>query len=541
MDKSRVNDREYMRQEMLVNHKAVQLLGEDLRKNPDFIMEMVKDDSFKYYWALLKVIDKGLINNDFMIPYMRALYDRGVLNYNSIQQFSPILPQDFLRDNKAFWDTLIELGITDYEVGDKEDLSRRRRQKIAEMMSRIETVTVEEFRRITTETYRDNPKFMLKVISKNPSLYVCLSPKLKANLHFRQVLISKVPGVATIIEADEAKKQEERQAQRSERKRQKEEEKRKEKLEEEDRIRREYKEQGEQHPNLILVKDFLIANTSKSLYCSIRNIPISQLDIAIQEVCGIYPEIALEVAKKNAQASAIHLNTIESINSKLLSGEMTLKQYSREFYKGKKIKTLLSHITDKNERKQFHTLVVNAIASGELTMMDYLRLFSEEYDYRTITNSINTYMNTASKEMPELKGKGKSIDRATIEIKTLRKYSKPYQTKDFLGQKMGFVNSEGKIEMITITQEHIEYAKKYLHLEDEYICYATINSILLKLIKGEITFEDIDARRTENIPMKAVVANAINSGITTGEVHDFDLSTGEKSKVLSEEGVAIDE
>ena len=143
MDKSRVNDREYMRQEMLVNHKAVQLLGEDLRKNPDFIMEMAKNEKFKFYWALLKVIDKGLINNDFMIPYMRALYDRGVLNYNSIQQFSAILPQDFLRDNKAFWDTLIELGITDYEVGDKEDLSRRRRQKIAEMMSRIETVTVE--------------------------------------------------------------------------------------------------------------------------------------------------------------------------------------------------------------------------------------------------------------------------------------------------------------------------------------------------------------------------------------------------------------
>lgn len=277
------------------------------------------------------------------------------------------------------------------------------------------------------------------------------------------------------------------------------------------------------------------------MYCSIHNIPISQLDIAIQEVCSVYPEIASEVAKKNAQASAIHLNTVESINSKLLSGEMTLKQYSREFYKGKKIKTLLSHITDENERKQFHTLVVNAIASRELTMMDYLRLFSEEYDYRSITNSINTYMNTASKEMPELKGKGKSIDRATIEIKTLRKYSKPYQTKDFLGQKMGFVNSEGKTEMITITQEHIEYAKKYLHLEDEYICYATINSILLKLIKGEITFEDIDARRTENIPMKAVVVNAINSGITTEEVHNVDLSTGEKSKVLGEEGVTIDE
>ena len=44
MDKSRVNDMEYMRKEMLVNHKAVQLLGEDLRKNVIEIRNPLSED-----------------------------------------------------------------------------------------------------------------------------------------------------------------------------------------------------------------------------------------------------------------------------------------------------------------------------------------------------------------------------------------------------------------------------------------------------------------------------------------------------------------
>ena len=548
MDKNRINDMEYMKQELKANRRCIDFLGENLRKNPDFILEIAKDKDFKYHWALLRVVDQSLINTDFIISYVRALYDKGVMTTNSVYSLSGILPKDFRRGNKKLWDALIELGLIDHEISDIELIlaSGKRKSKFNEMMTRIDTVTVEEFKKRTNVINRNDPEFMLDVISKNPSLCVCLSEKLKANSDFVRLLISKVPEIEPIIKLDEEKRKEEynqKEKEKQERKieleRQREETRKQKELEEQNRIVMEYKEQGEQHPNLILVNDFLEANTSKILFCKKHNIDIEQLNHAIKEVSFIYPEIATKVAKRNEQTSAIHLSTVESINNKLLSGEITPKQYSREFYKRKKIDTLLAHITDENERKQFHTLVVKAIASGELTMMDYMRLFSEEYDYKTIINNINTYMKTASKEMPELQGKDKPINMATIELKSLKKYSKPYKSKDFVGTERGFVNSDGKTEMVTITEEYLEYAKKYLHLEDEYICYLTMNSILSKLIKGEITFEDIDKRMTKTISMKSVVVNALNNGTTIDEVTYSDLTEKNKLQEKSIEGETI--
>ena len=550
MDKNRANDREYMKKEMEANRHCVRLLGEDLRKNPEFIIEMVKDKKFNYFWALLEVVDKSLINTDFIISYVKTLNERGAIKPSSIKKLCGILPSSFLDGNKKFWDAMIELGLTDHEICENSESGRlkRREKKIAEMMNRIDRVSIEEFVKLTNEVYRGKPEFMLEVISKNPSLYSCLSEELKLDADFIQLLKSKVPGIENIIEADEQKRQaiqsqkeKEKQERKFEDERQKEESKKQKELEEQNRIIQEYKEQGEQHPNLILVNDFLKTNTSKMLFCKKYNIDIEQLNNAIKEVSLVYPEIATKITERNKQTSAIYLNSIESIINKLLSGEMTIEQYSRENYKGKRIDAILDKITDENKRKQFHTLVVKAIASGKLTMMDYMRLFSKEYDYKTIINSINQYMKIASKEIPELQGKDKPLHMANIEIKSLKKYSRPYKSNDFIGTSKGYVDSKGKTIMVPIAEEYITYARKYLQLEDEYICYATMNSALSKLVKGEVTFEEIDEKTTKKISMKSVVANAINNGTTIEDVMHSDLIEQEHLQENIIEGETIDD
>lgn len=183
MDKNRINDMEYMKQELKANRRCIDFLGENLRKNPDFILEIAKDKDFKYHWALLRVVDQSLINTDFIISYVRALYDKGVMTTNSVYSLSGILPKDFRRGNKKLWDALIELGLIDHEISDIELIlaSGKRKSKFNEMMTRIDTVTVEEFKKRTNVINRNDPEFMLDVISKNPSLCVCLSEKLKAN------------------------------------------------------------------------------------------------------------------------------------------------------------------------------------------------------------------------------------------------------------------------------------------------------------------------------------------------------------------------
>ena len=43
-DKNRTDEPEYMKNQMIVNHQSIRFLGEKLRNNPDFILEMLKND-----------------------------------------------------------------------------------------------------------------------------------------------------------------------------------------------------------------------------------------------------------------------------------------------------------------------------------------------------------------------------------------------------------------------------------------------------------------------------------------------------------------
>ena len=128
-------------------------------------------------------------------------------------------------------------------------------------------------------------------------------------------------------------------------------------------------------------------------------------------------------------------------------------------------------------------------------MTDYVRLFSNQYDYKTTIDSVNTFIKEVAKRNPELTGKDKTINIARKQIYQLNKYKRQYNSKDFLGVKKGYKNlNNGEITEAVITKEHLEYAKKYLKLEDEYICYITMNKAIAQLIKGEITIEEIENR-----------------------------------------------
>ncbi len=539
---NRVNDAEYMK-EQLKNHPNTAYLGNELRKDLNFIMEMVREPGFRDYWGLLRLVDKSLINQEFIISYLEAIYDKNNRralyssgNGNVVKLIRELLTSESIRGNKKLWDAIIKLGIADHEILEKkyvaDYLIDYYKGRVIDMKNRIEEVTCEEFMEKTSEVWRDDFEFMLEVLTRNPSLYECLSKGLKENKEFEQLLISRNPESKEIInkyKKEQNKKEEQARIRKDE---ERSEMKRQEKERKQEELKEEYEKQGENHPNLILVKQFLGSNTSKKKFCEEHNISIKQLNNVIEEVSGVFPEIEEKVVEKNRQASAIHFSTVESINSKLLSGEITIEQYSRKFYKGKKISQLLSGTTNASERKQIHTLVIKAIASGELKMMDYVRLFSEaserkkEYNYDTVINCLNAYMRTAKVEVPELQGKGKPIGKANIQIRSLKKYSMPFRSKNFIGSKIGFKDSDGNIEMTTITEEHIEYVKKYLHLEDEYICDKTVNSALSKMIKGEITFEEIDKRMNKKISMKSAVTNAIEEGTGIDEVQEADSAIG---------------
>lgn len=512
IDESKVNDPEYMKKELKTNNPhIIQLLGQDLRNDPNFILEVLKMENFRYNFAIIGALGDNLKTNiDFLVACAEVLKSKGVIREDNFYKFTKRLSHNFIENNEEFWQAMNKAGITHKEnirtvngldYNSPEYYKDRKQKRQGTVLENIGNITSKEFLKITNESDRGEPKFMLEVITKNPSLYIHMSNKLKKNKNFMKLAISGNPQIEEVVQEETRKKEEEtrkkveeNEKRRQERMKQNEEQKQKQERENVEKIKQEYNKQGENHPRLILVNEFLANNTSRKLFCKANDINEQELEEALKEVSEVYPEYKQKIADKNRQISAIHLNTVESINKKLISGEMTLVQYSRENNPNIRINELLKGLKNAEDRKSLQKLIINEMASGNLKMMDYVRLFSEQYSYKTVINSVNSFIKQVQREIPELQGRGKPINLAQIQVRELKKFEKQYKKSDFIGLTIGFKDNNDEMKMVTIDSEHIDYAKKYLQLEDEYICYSTMNKAISSLAKGEITKEEIDER-----------------------------------------------
>lgn len=502
VDQNRVNDMQYMKNQIMWKSKNVCLLGEELKNNKSFIIEMVGNKRFRFHWALLKNMDKDLREDiDFVTFCIRLIVNTGKKDKKTFEKIFEIIPKEKVRHNKEFWNTMTELGIVEVDynpnISPVEKAARTRKRKLENIISNIEQATVEQFLKVTNADQRNNPEIMLKVLSRNEALYVCLDERLKRNEEFSQKLISKNTSIEDIINGETRKREEEKQRKETEKEqRKREREKRKEeKLQKEkDELIKKYQKRGEKYQNLILVKKFLISNMSKKTFARKNNITEEKLEEFIKEVSIVYPEIAERLEKRSEKMSAMHVSRMHEIDRKLLLGEISLKQYVRDNFHGNRISELLSVITDKNDRINMHKLIMQSIASKELTMMDIAKLFSDGtgLEYQTVINSINKYMTMAGNEIAELKGAPELVRLARTYIGSLSKYSRPFKDKDFINAQKGVIDKDGNINMTTINEQDIRYALKYLRITNEYICYATVNKVILELLKGDITFESID-------------------------------------------------
>ena len=79
---------------------------------------------------------------------------------------------------------------------------------------------------------------------------------------------------------------------------------------------------------------------SRKAFCEKNNIDIERLNDAIEEVSRVFPEMQVSVSKKGKKSRAVYVNKRTILLKSILSGEMTITQYSREHYSGIKISEL---------------------------------------------------------------------------------------------------------------------------------------------------------------------------------------------------------
>lgn len=481
-----------------------------------FITRIVDDPSFSInneeFWK--EIEKRGLMNAEY--EYCRhqttdVLTDRQQANLNNLSTL--------LVTNPVYMAEVIAISPRTYFYTNK----RLRNDKLFEAIIKFRTPEVKEYlpthktpvyvRRLTalqnaalinesnymsylTDSDRRNTDFMIRLIQRNYKTYLLVYSPIRQQKPFMQKALKANSKVKDFIEADREEIQRRKDLIKDTKTKAKEKDKQRE-LED---LTLEYEYLGDKHPYLVLVKNFLNSNTSKGMFCKKNNISIDELNKAIEEVMRVYPDLHEQINKHSKQSSMRYFYKISNIVQSLLSGEMTIEQYYRNNTNAFPIDEILSGIDNIESNDNIRKMVVDAMASGKLSMMDYIKLFGKQdsKNVELVISEAKEFLRTTGKFIPELVGTKKPINIANSMVIELKKYKRPYKATEFLDSKRGFVNpNTGKLEMVTVTQEHLDYAKKYLHLNGEYICATTMGETLSKLIKGEISKEEIDKRYEE--------------------------------------------
>lgn len=360
-----------------------------------------------------------------------------------------------------------------------------RRLFILEHVDEIDESNVNTY---LTRHDKEDEEFLLDLIEIDSKFYKFACSNLRKNKRFQQRALEVNPDVEHYIDDYNSKN-----------KQQKEESKKHIEIERERALREEYETLGDKHPKLVLVRDFIGCNTSKKIFIRSKHITEKELDDVIKEVTKIYPELKEQIETRNKVGSAIYVNRLNKIIHGLNNGQMTVLDYARGNFGDVKLNRVLenkSYGLDKLDH--IRKMVLNSMASGELRMMDYIRLFVSETSsnkYTTAMSEIYVFLKRTRLFIPELREPNDTIYMAYQNVTNLEKYAKPYKESNFLHTKRGFINpATGEPEMVVITEEHISYAKKYLKIIDEYLCANTMGETLNKLIRGEISKEEIDER-----------------------------------------------
>lgn len=481
-----------------------------------FITRIVDDPSFSInneeFWK--EIEKRGLMNAEY--EYCRhqttdVLTDRQQANLNNLSTLlitNPVYmaeviansPRAYLYTNKRLRkDKLFEAIIKFRTPEVNEYLPKHKMPVYVRRLTALQNAAIineSNYMSHLTDSDIRNTDFMIRLIQRNYKTYLLVDSSIRQQESFMQKALKANSKVKDFIEADREETQRKKDLIKDKKIKAKEADKQRE-LED---LTLEYEYLGDKHPYLVLVKNFLSSNTSKGMFCKKNNISIDELNKAIEEVMQVYPDLHEQINRHNKQSWMRYFYKISNIVQSLLSGEMTIEQYYRNNTNAFPIDEILSGIDDIESNDNIRKMVVDAMASGRLNMMDYIKLFGKQdsKNIELVISEAKDFLRTTGKFIPELVGTKKPINIATSRVIELKKYKRPYKATEFLESKRGFVNpNTGKLEMVTVTQEHLDYAKKYLHLNGEYICATTMGETLSKLIKGEISKEDIDKKYEE--------------------------------------------
>ena len=237
------------------------------------------------------------------------------------------------------------------------------------------------------------------------------------------------------------------------------------------------KRTGDKDSKVALAEEFIASGLTLEAFCEDEKKKIEVVTKsfeALKQSPCIRDELAAALEKSKEKPS----EEDKEIKEKVLSGEMPIKSVS-EIYK-------VLRICSTEERQQVRELLITAIDSHELKIMEYKNIFGIKEENDTLPIKIIAKISGLTKYVRRSKNQRikmmiKGLDN---EVRRITAYKSPFKPADL--KRIGY-EEKGKVKYLTITQEMIENAEKYLRAKGEFVCFKTMNDLFMSVVKGTLS------------------------------------------------------
>lgn len=424
-------------QEIKNGKKEIGDLPKALFQRVEFVRELVRIPFPSGYERnyfnekILKRIPRAFLTDiEILVPYLqqiKKLYTNDDSNhYDMLSYIESRFGRKFLDDNPEMQKALISGEvITEKEI---EDRKKRKTQleSPTERKIRIKSVLevaddselgdlIDELR--ITQDDLDDDYIINNLLPRNPRFFQVLSPLKKSNGEFQKFIVKKFPSVKPEIEkymADiQARRQKDlaynRQKSRERRQGLRTERTSNDRNASED-LKAEYLEQREKHPDIILILKFLNSGKSRTRFC--RDIDITEQDFMnkVNQVGMVYPTLREAVEFVLRQFQEVFKRNTRAIVEDLCSERLTIKEFATNNIGPIKVRGLFNFVKEQGEEEKLKWLILEAMKSGTLSMMDYVRLFSMEISAGDVEKEIRSFFNTLNDSVNEKTSATKQVD-----------------------------------------------------------------------------------------------------------------------------------
>ncbi len=227
----------------------------------------------------------------------------------------------------------------------------------------------------------------------------------------------------------------------------------------------------------IVEEDLTIEQFSKKY-----SLPMEQVKSAINAIRET-PCIKQQLDEVLAKHSNEYMGALRLTANEILAGRIKITEV-------KNVSTIIG-ICSERDREKLTSMLMSAITSHEIGIMQYARMFGEGVEYTRLPKHMVEVLSEMKKTAgPRAREIYKEIDR-------VKAYQQPYRSID--GERMGYLAkpTDKTPTMVDITDTERDLARDYLKASGEYICNKTMQATLMKVIKGEIDEAKIERIRKE--------------------------------------------